>query len=201
MIKTIIFDLSGVLFTEGLKKFAREVCEKHSDLNYDEFLADFVSGEIGTLYRIGKINADQFWEKMIDKYKISEDKKVLNNWWIKCYVLVEATRDLILDLRKKYKVYYLSDSVKERFEDLKERYDFEKWFDGGISSYRVGVRKPNPEVYKIVLREFGLKPNECVFIDDKEKNLIPAKEMGIKTVLFENAERLKEKLKEFDVLL
>jgi epoxide hydrolase-like predicted phosphatase len=194
MINAVIFDLSGVLFTEGLKKFAGEVCEKYPNLNYDLFLDEFVSGEIGTLYRTGKIDADEFWGKMIDQYRLTEDKKILNDWWIKCYVLVNETRDLILDIKQKYKVYYLSDSVKERVEDLRVRYDFEKWFDGGIFSHEVGVRKPNPQVYKIILQKFNLIPEETIFIDDKEKNLVPAREIGMKTILFENAEELRKEL-------
>lgn len=172
MINAVIFDLSGVLFTEGLVKFIRELCDKHLNLNYDEILHEFRDGEYGTSYRIGKINASEFWDLVIKKFNIPEDKEVLNTWWLKCYELVDATRDLILDLRKKYKVYYLSDSVKERIEDLRKRYNFTEWFDGGIYSHEVGVRKPNPEVYKIILRKFNLKPAETIFIDDKRKEFV-----------------------------
>lgn len=199
MIKAIIFDLSGVLFTEGLKKFIKELCEKDK-LDYDSLLFEFRDGESGTLYRIGKINADEFWQMVIKKFHIPENKNVLNSWWLKCYELVDATRDLILDLKQKYKVYYLSDSVKERIVDLEKRYHFTIWFDGGIYSHEVGVRKPNPEVYKIILRKFDLKAEEAIFIDDKEKNLVPARKLGIKTILFENAEQLKKELNGVGIL-
>lgn len=52
-----------------------------------------------------------------------------------------------------------------------------------ILSHQVGLSKPDPRIYELMLQQLGFSANECIFVDDMEKNLLPAKQMGIKTLL------------------
>jgi putative hydrolase of the HAD superfamily len=66
-----------------------------------------------------------------------------------------------------------------------ERYDRSRWdamFDVVVLSCDHGVRKPDPAIYEIVLRELGLPASECVFVDDIGGNLKPARALGMTTV-------------------
>jgi epoxide hydrolase-like predicted phosphatase len=66
-----------------------------------------------------------------------------------------------------------------------ERYDRSRWnlmFDAVVLSCDHGVRKPDPAIYEIVLRELGLPASECVFVDDIGGNLKPARALGMTTV-------------------
>lgn len=198
MIKAIIFDLGGVLFTNGTKKFIADISSKYSI--DPETVKDIMDGDVGSQYREAKITRDQFWKTVLEKLNIKEDIKTLEDQWISGYDLIEGTRDIILDLAKKYKVYYLSDNVRERVERINDRYNFLEWFEDGIFSHEVGVRKPNPEIYKYTLNKAQVEPEEAVFIDDKQSALEPAKEMGITTILFESPELLRQRLVELKVL-
>ena len=62
------------------------------------------------------------------------------------------------------------------------------------------MRKPNPEIYEYVLKKAKVKPNEAVFIDDKQLALEPAIKMGIESILFETPEKLREKLLKLSIL-
>ena len=55
-------------------------------------------------------------------------------------------------------------------------------FDIVIESSIVGIRKPNPEIYKLACQELGVQPNEAVFLDDLGINLKPARALGMKTI-------------------
>ena len=55
-------------------------------------------------------------------------------------------------------------------------------FDDVIESSVEGIRKPNPEIYKLACQRISVEPENCLFIDDLGINLKPAKEMGMKTV-------------------
>lgn len=198
MVKAIIFDLSGVVFSEGLDVFIRKLSQKYNS-DFSDLKFEMRDGKLGTLYRINQISSCDFWGEIIKKFRIPENGEELAKMWNSSYTVCDCAVKIILDLRRKYKVYYLSDSVKERIDYLRNRYDFERWFEGGIFSHEVGFRKPNPEIYKMILRKFDLKPDEAIFIDDKEKNLHPASDLGMKTIIFENCEKLKQKLKENSV--
>ena len=57
-------------------------------------------------------------------------------------------------------------------------------------SYEEGLRKPeDADFYHLAPKRLGVKPEECIFIDDKEENLPPAQSIGIKTVLFKNPQQ------------
>jgi putative hydrolase of the HAD superfamily len=80
------------------------------------------------------------------------------------------------------KVGILSNSVGLSPWNLYEGYDVETHYDALVLSEAHGTRKPEPEIFRIVLRELGLAAEECVFVDDTEQYLPPAAELGFATV-------------------
>jgi epoxide hydrolase-like predicted phosphatase len=191
MIKAIIFDLGGVLFTDGTKKFIDEIGAQY---NLDkEKVKEVMDGEIGSFYRVGKISRDQFWKEFLTKLHLEADIDELENKWIGGYELIEGTRDVILELGQKYKVLFLSDNVKERVDAINQKYGFLAWFEGGVFSHEAGVRKPDSKIYQLALEKAGVEPEEAVFVDDKAPFLEPAVQMGMTTFLFETPGSLREK--------
>ncbi len=199
MIKAIVFDLGGVLFTNGTRLFAQYISTKHKKdqkevyelLNYSDF---------GNAYREGKISEDEFYSSLKRELAMDDDINELKQKWFDVYQVIEGTRKIIEELRKKYNVYFFSDNVKERVEYAHQRYGFLDWFDGGVFSHEVGFRKPHPKIYEIVIEQIGLKPEEIVFIDDKEINLPPAQKLGMKTILYKNPDQLRGELKKMKLL-
>lgn len=63
----------------------------------------------------------------------------------------------------------------------------EEVFEIAVISERVGLRKPEPEIFQLVLEKLGLAPGECVFIDDAEPNIEGARAVGLTAVLHEDA--------------
>lgn len=192
MIKAIIFDLGGVLFTNGTKKFIKSLSSRYK-IPRDK-VKEIMDGKLGSEYREGKITRDEFWKKLLSQLHIDEEINTLEDEWINGYELIEGTRDIILELSKNYKVYYLSDNVRERVERINGKYSFFQWFEGGIFSHEVGVKKPHPQIYRLALEKASVHPNEAVFIDDKESCLPPAIEMGMTTILFTSPEQLRKEL-------
>src|SRR5579864_5176178 len=142
MIKAIIFDLGGVLFTDGTKKFVDFIATEYA-LDR-EYVKEIVDGKTGTLYREAKISRNEFWRRILQELHINADADKMEEKWVKGYELIEGTRDLMQELSKKYKIYFLSDNVKERSEGINAKYHFVTWFAGGVFSHEVGIRKPNP---------------------------------------------------------
>ncbi|MCX6732517.1 MAG: HAD family phosphatase [Candidatus Roizmanbacteria bacterium] len=194
MITTCLFDLGGVLFTNGTKKFIKELSISHKIP--EDKLREVIDGEIGSLYRESKITRDNFWKKVIEILHLPESANTLEKKWIDGYEIISGTREIIIELSKEYKVFYLSDNVKERVDSLNNKFDFIRLFKGGIFSHEAGVRKPNPKIYEFALHKSNSKPEETIFIDDKPHFLEPAKKLGIETILFTTPEELRERLLE-----
>lgn len=198
MIKAIIFDLGGVLFTDGTKRFV-EYLVKTYKINREK-VEDAIHGKLGTLYREAKITREEFWQRFLELLNINEDIKKLEDEWINGYELIKGTRDLIQELAKKYKVFFLSDSIAERAKKLNTKYNFLQWFEDGVFSHQVRVRKPNPDIYKLLIKRVKINPREAIFIDDKSHHLSPASKLGIKTILFTSPADLRKKFIELGIL-
>ena len=65
------------------------------------------------------------------------------------------------------------------------------------SSGEVGLAKPDPRIFSLLLERIGRPAEECVFIDDLAANIQVAAELGFKTILYVSPERLKMQLKRF----
>lgn len=192
MITTFLFDLGGVLFTNGTKKFIKQISDTHK--LRENVVKDIIDGEIGTLYRESKISRDDFWQKVKDALHLQEDADTLEGQWINCYELIPKTKSIIEKLSLKYSLYYLSDNVKERVDALDKKFSYSKLFKGGIYSHEVGARKPNPKIYEFALKKSKSKPEETIFIDDKPFMLIPAEKLRINTLAFTTSQELEKDL-------
>ncbi len=198
MIKTIIFDLGGVYFTDGTQRAINIISDKY---NLDKnAVSDVFKGEIGTKYRKSEISHEEFWNLAKQTLGIIAENGELAEIWLSGYVPIEGTVKTIQNLKANgYELLFLSDNVQERIDYLTARYDFLDYFKDGVFSHLVGTRKPDIKMYKYALEKTKNKPEECVYIDDKENLLLPAKELGMKTIHFKNADYLNEKLIELGV--
>ena len=193
VIKTIIFDLGGVVLSRGFWIF-REYLVKKYGVTIEQTLEVFIK-KYYNLYFSGKISENEFWNKSLEELNINVGWKSLKNKLLNFYTLNEEMFRLIDSLRKKgYKVILLSDQTKEWWSRLNKKYSIDSHFDYYILSYEIGVNKPNPEIYKLALVKSGSKAKNSLFIDDLEQNLVPANKLGIRTILFRDCESLKKEL-------
>ncbi len=64
------------------------------------------------------------------------------------------------------------------------------YMDGGVVSFRAGMTKPDPQVFRYFLDQYGLQAESCVFIDDTEKNVTAAGKLGFKGIVFREYDTL-----------
>jgi epoxide hydrolase-like predicted phosphatase len=97
----------------------------------------------------------------------------------------QAVLDYVKTVRKSgVGAAILSNSWGPGGEDAYAGYNLQKSFDVVVISDRVGLRKPDPAIYQLTADRLGLEPSQCVFVDDNEHNLPPARALGMKTVHF-----------------
>lgn len=116
---------------------------------------------------------------------------------IHCY---DYSVEWVRKFRKKgYGTYILSNYSKRGYEMTKQELPFVADMDGVLFSYEVKLVKPEPEIYQTLLKKFQLKPEESVFLDDNEKNIIAAREAGIHAIHFRNKEQAEAELEKLGV--
>lgn len=196
--KAILFDLGGVLFSDGTKQFIDYL---HDSLGIDKAKASgILNGELGSKYREGKMTRNEFWQAFKQQLALETSEDELEEKWISGYYLNEGTKKLIRELSPQYGIYYLSDNVQERIDIIERKYHFLSLFKDGVFSHLVGVRKPNPKIYELALAKAQTEPEETVFIDDKASSLEPARQLGMAIILFRDAEQVRHELDKLGVL-
>lgn len=99
--------------------------------------------------------------------------------------------NLIAELSQKYDIYGLVNAPFGWTELRRGVLSLDKYFRRIFSSYEIEARKPDIKIYNYLLKNTGLKPDECIFVDDKEKNIETAKNLGMNAYRFDTATGLK----------
>ena len=202
-IKTIIFDLGGVLIDwnpeylyldvfEGdrvkMNAFFEQVCtmdwNENQDAGYplsqatEDRIAIFPEYE--TLIKIyyGR------WEEMLGK-AITGSVQILKK---------------LID-EPKFRLVALTNWSAETFPVALKHFDFLHWFEGIVVSGTEKTRKPFPEIYQITLDRFNIAPSEALFIDDNLRNIRGAEALGINGIHFLTPEKLIKDLNNFKIKL
>ena len=205
MIKNIVFDIGGVVVQKGklnaiMKMFAKIV---FGTTNPDFFKEQHISKDIKIeweKWRLGEITAKNFFNRQRKKFhlKLSTNKMA--------YLLYHSQKPnkkiihLIKKLNKKYKIYALTNHTREWFTYQKKKYDYDSLFSGIMTSFQAKAAKPNLKIYKELIKKYNLNPQECIFIDDQKENLITAKNLGMKTILYKGPQQLKKELIKNEIL-
>ncbi len=96
-----------------------------------------------------------------------------------------------------YRVYLLSNYPRGTFTlHHKKVFDFVDVTDGRVISGFERLTKPDRRIYELLCDRYGLKPDECVFIDDQEKNIEAAEKFGMKGIVFKSYEQANGELEE-----
>lgn len=196
-IRTIIFDLGGVYLNRGIwifrKKYLVGKYGIDEDLARDSFLRHYKQ------YFSGKIGEEEFWKRHLKDINLGVDWNILREELLESFEPQKGMPNLISKLRKNYKVGLLSDQTKEWWPYLDKKYGISGNFDFVIISSLTGFHKPQPEIYKIAIENANCGAEECLFIDDLENNLVPARDLGMKTILFENPKQIKKDLENLGI--
>lgn len=194
-IDTVILDIGKVLVDFIPREYFRK-------LGFDEKTVDIlmdavVENDIWNEFDRGIMTEKEVLTKFIDnnkKYETEIRKAFSNlNGIVKKY---DYTEKWISDLKSKgFRVLYLSNLSEKLYKECIDELNFTERMDGGILSFEDKMKKPEKEIYEHIIKKCNLIPEKCIFIDDREENLVEAENIGINTILFTNYEDVCKKIK------
>jgi len=195
LINTIIFDIGDVLMNfDNIayihRMFQNDETERHvQDAIWGSGYWDEMDRGLEAQEALRRmVAADPDYEKEISSafYHIEQ-----------CMGRKEYAIPWIQELKRRgYQVFYLSNYSTYVMKAKPEVLDFIPYMDGGVFSCEVRLIKPEPAIYRKLLDTYGLEPENCVFLDDRQPNLEPAAAMGIHTIRFESYPQAREKLEQ-----
>ena len=200
-IDTIIFDLGGVLIDWNPEYVYKDVFNGDQQ-KVDWFLNNICTSDWNVEQDAGR-TLSEGTEILVNQFP--EHEKLIrifyDRWEDMIGGVIKETEDILYNLKHqdKYNLYALTNWSHETFHVPLKRYDFFNNFEGIVVSGDEKTRKPFPDIYHTTLKRFDLTPENCIFIDDNQDNIITANKLGINGVLYKNTEQLIADLSKFDI--
>ncbi len=206
-IKNIIFDLGGVIINLDIKATISSF-NALTTVSFEEIYTQAKQTTLFDLFDKGKIEEKEFFRELASKlnYK-GEHEHLLNAWNAMLLDFPEERLDTLVEAKSNYNTFLLSNTNETHISVFENNLyqehgvkHFSDYFDGLYYSCRMGMRKPDEEIFEYVLTKNKLVPSETVFIDDSIQHVKGAGNLGINAFLLEKNMEINELLKQLNLL-
>lgn len=203
MIKTILFDMGGVVITlaqpQAIERF-KALGLKDAEQRLDAYTQQGIFGDL----EAGRITDEDFRREL--SVLVGREltwQECCHAWKGYCGDVPKRNLRKMKELRERgYRVVLLSNTnpymmswvMSNEFDG--EGHSLAYYLDAAYESYKCGAMKPDAKFFNAVMEGERLIPSETLFIDDGPRNIEAAKALGIQTLLVENGEDWTERLED-----
>jgi 2-haloacid dehalogenase len=193
-IEAVVFDIGGVLLDWDPRHLYRKLFADEEAMN--RFLEQVCTMEWHQRHDRG-YSVVESCEKLATAHP--EHAELIRAWGSRSEEMVagpiDGTVEILQELRRAgVACYALSNMERESYPRRVARYPFLSWFDGAVVSGFEGVIKPDPEIFKLLLSRFDLRPERTLLIDDSAANVEAASGLGMHALQFRSPAQLREEL-------
>jgi len=186
-VRAVVFDIGGVLEqTTDTDLDGR--WERRLGLESGEFFARLGRSGLGGAANLGRVSETELGQALGELYGLDQPAtaELLEDLW-DWYVgeLNTEMTDYFRRLRPRYRTALLSNAAAGGRREEQARYGFDAMADISVYSYEVGIEKPDRRIYLLTCERLGVHPSEAVMVDDVEANVMAAREVGMRAVLFQ----------------
>lgn len=187
--KAVIFDWGGVCCS-GAEPFASSLLQQKLGMSLEEVTDSALTVYLD--YCKGKYTKESFWKAVLSHFNLTEDDVLnpdtLSAAYIGSYVLYTDVLALVEELKSSYQLGLLSNLTPEMRDHIRVTHHTPEYFATEVYSCDpgVGVLKPDQEAFGTIMKKMGRKPEECIFIDDSQNNILAAEALGMHTIHFKN---------------
>ncbi|MBU2020603.1 MAG: HAD family phosphatase [Bacteroidetes bacterium] len=187
----IIFDLGGVLINLNYQATV-DAFEKLGGNTFKQMYSQASQSNLFDEFETGKISSFHFINRLLDLLPSGTNANQVAHAWDAMILEFELPRlQLISKILKEKPVFLLSNTndlhmvkVRRKLSALSAQ-PLEELFTKVYLSQEIGMRKPNPEPFNLILQENKLKPSNTLFIDDTQQHIDGAKALGITAELLQ----------------
>lgn len=190
-IKVVFMDIGGVLLTNGWGHESRQKAAKKFGFDYEEM--DVLHNFIFNIFEMGSITLDEYLDTVIfhrpQDFSKAEFKQFMYDQSVELPKLLPWVKNW--KTRTELPVFTISNESRELNDYRINKFRLHELFDGFFSSCYLGMRKPDPRIFKTAMEIVQVKPEECVYFDDREMLVNAAKKLGINAIEHQDFETTK----------
>jgi putative hydrolase of the HAD superfamily len=200
VITALFFDVGGVLLTNGWDRATRRQTADRFHLNWDtlEERHELVVADFET----GRISLDEYLDRTIFHDPRPFSRTEFNSW-----LLAQSQADAgalavaaEVAAQRRYLMATLNNESAELNAHRIQQFHLRDYFTVFFTSCYLGLRKPDPKIYRLAVDLTQRSPQECLFVDDRPLNVESARRVGLGAIRFESAAQLRQELADYGVL-
>lgn len=194
--KVLTLDFGGVTNINGVERILRQAWQIIPLIQLP-VLALFYFRFIPILER-GEISEEEVWNNFPGYFGSKKDLVALRARIIDGFSPNDSLWKFIREIKasRKVKLALLTNNIKEWMPIWEKRYKLSHYFNPIIASCFVGKRKPNPVIFRLLVGKLNVRPEEIIFADDHLRNVLQARRLGIRAILFRNNDQCTQTLRE-----
>ena len=182
LIKAIVFDLGEVLVKLDFSKIMALRSISHSNVQHS--IQSMNEWPLYDAFERGQVTENQFIERLNQDFRQSFTLEQFRGVWNSVLrETVNGVEDLLENLSQHYPLYALTNSNETHIQHLKANYSWTRFFTQVLTSYELGCRKPEPQIYEKLITIAQCPANQILFFDDRLENVLGAKALGIQAEL------------------
>ncbi len=192
-IAAITFDLGNVLVAVDHFRFCRPVAAL-AGLTPAEVYAAVFESSLEPGYDTGRLSSAEFYQRLMGRFRLNLPYPQFCDLWNDIFTPLEDMDRTVARLAGRYPLYLLSNTNPLHFQYIKDHYPLLRHFRRFILSYEVASRKPEAGIFQALIRELGLPPARCLYLDDKLPFVAAARTHGLVAWHFTTPRDFKEHL-------
>ena len=203
-IKNVIFDVGNVIVKWSPVQIIKNTFPEYEEVQQQDLIEKVFKSTTWTQLNLGALSENEAKEHFISNIANLDVQRANSLFYnIKASQhLIPGTTDLIKKLHENgYKLFALTDNIKEIIQFLQNKYDFWNYFIHTTVSAEIGLMKPGKEIFEYALKKNNLLAHETLFIDDHLPNTQTASLLGLHTILFSDALACLQELNHLGVAL
>lgn len=196
MLKHIILDFGGVLYDIDYYSSVEELAKLSNNPDKLRSMSFESIFHLPEKLEKGEMNENSFRNMLRSEFDISADDTVLDKAWNSMLLGLKGDAiQFVSNLKEKYSVHLLSNTNSIHYADfIIECNAFMTFFDKQYLSYKIGMRKPDKEIFDFIKADLGFEKDEAIFVDDSMINIRAANENNWNTIHFHKNLTLSELL-------
>ena len=195
-----MFDLGGVLIDWNPRHLYRTLFDDEAEM--ERFLAEVTTSAWNLELDRGRTFAEAIPE-LVAEYpaEAARIEAWRDRWPEMLGGPIDGTVDILAALHGLgTRLIAITNWSAETFRYAPPRFPFLAWFEGIVVSGEVGMIKPDPAIFRLLIERYALDPARTVFIDDARANVEAAEALGMRAIQFRDAAALRTALDELGLL-
>ena len=181
-IEAVIFDIGNVLVRFDWQ-LAEQQFRSRIRNDTDEAREEFVA--LKNRFELGQISQGAFLQNSIQILDFRGGADEFAAIWNGIFSSNEEMEEFVVRLKDSLPLYLLSNTSELHLNYLKEHFRVFQHFADGIYSFRVNCAKPDPKIFEIAAKQFGVTPARTLFVDDLAQNVESAAACGINAIQYD----------------